>query len=121
MNRRGFTLIEVVIALAVVSLALLALVRTAGLGAEALAHQRETTYAGLVAANVLAETRVRERFPGTGRREGHATMAAREYRWQLVVQPTEEPSIRRLDVHVFPAESPDAAAIVTMTGFAGQR
>ena len=121
MRSDGFTLIEVVIALAVVALALLALVRTAGLGAEALAHQRETTFAGLVAANVLAETRIRERFPGAGRREGRATMAAREYRWELVVQSTEEPSIRRLDVHVYLADAPDSAPITTMTGFAGQR
>jgi len=120
-RRRGFTLIEVVIALAVVALALLALVRTAGLGARALAHERDATLAGLVAANVLAETRINERFPNFGQREGRATMGPNEYRWELVVQPTREPAIRRLDVRVFPTEPYDASPLASMSGFAGQR
>ncbi|HVF35616.1 MAG TPA: type II secretion system minor pseudopilin GspI [Candidatus Saccharimonadia bacterium] len=121
MNRRGFTLIEVVIALAVVALALLALVRTAGLGARALAHERESTLAHFVAANVLAETRIGAGFPGVGRREGRATMGPREFRWELVVQGTQEPAIRRLDVRVFAAGDPEDAPLASMSGFAGQR
>lgn len=121
MSRRGFTLIEVVIALAVVALALLALVRTAGLGARALAHERESTLAHFVAANVLAEVRIAREFPGVGRREGRAAMGMREFRWELVVQGTQEPSIRRLDVRVFDAAGAEDAPIASMSGFAGQR
>lgn len=117
---RGFTLLEVVVALAVIALALLALVRTAGLGAAALAHETDLTFAQWVAANVMSEVRLRERHPALGRRDGVATMGPREFRWELVVQATEEPSIRRLDVRVFrPGTSQDA--VTGMTGFAGQR
>lgn len=121
MKPRGFTLIEVVIALAVVALALLALVRTAGLGARSLAHERESTLAHFVAANVLAEARLSREFPAVGRREGRAPMGMREYRWELVVQGTQEPAIRRLDVRVFADGRDDDAPLASMSGFAGQR
>jgi len=121
MSRRGFTLIEVVIALAIVSLALLALVRTAGLGARAVEHEREATLAHFVAANVLAEARLSEAFPPLGRREGRAAMGPRDYRWELVVQGTQEPAIRRLDVRVFADAAGEPAPLASMSGFAGQR
>ena len=121
---RGFTLLEVVIALAVVAIALLGLVRTAGLGARALSHEREATLANWVAANVLAETRLRERFPPIGRRDGRMDMGPIAFRWLLVVQASEDPAIRRLDVHVFPDHGAIAESdppVASMTGFAGDR
>lgn len=117
-HTRGFTLLEVIVALAVIALALLALVRTAGLGAAALAHETELTLAQFVAANVMSEARLREGAPALGRRDGVATMGPREFKWELVVQATEEPSIRRLDVRVFPAGDPEHA-VTNITGFAG--
>ena len=47
-------------------------------------------------------------------------MGRREWRWEAVVQPTEEPSIRRIDVRVF-AASGDESSLVTLVGFAAQR
>jgi general secretion pathway protein I len=118
--KSGFTLLEVLIALAVIALALVALVRTAGVGADALAHERETTLASYVAANVLADVRLREIFPPTGKREGYQRQGARDWRWELVVQGTSEPALRRLDVRVFHSgEASDP--VFTLVGFAGQR
>lgn len=116
---RGFTLLEVLIALAVVALALTALVRASGLQADALAREREQTFATWVAANVLAQTRLREGFPAVGERSGTQHQADRDWRWRLVVSSTDQPAIRRLTVTVSAAE--DEAPIATLAGFAGQR
>jgi general secretion pathway protein I len=117
---RGFTLLEVVIALAIVSLVLVALVRTAGLGAQALAHERDLTLGNWVAANVLADVRLREGYPAIGQRDGRQRMAGREWRWELTVQGTDEPTIRRLDVRVF-VPGDDEAPLTSLVGFAGPR
>lgn len=120
---RGFTLLEVLIALLLLGLALAALVRLAGLEARAAAQLRERTLAQWVASNALAETRLSDPFPGIGRREGEATLGARRWRWRLEVQSTDEESIRRMDVRVFAAEADrdEDAAAAELTGFATLR
>jgi general secretion pathway protein I len=120
----GFTLLEVLIAILVLALALTALVRLAGLEARASAQLRDTTLAQWVASNAIAETRLQDAFPGVGRREGEATLAGRRWRWQMQVQATYDPSIRRLDVQVFGADPESgvvSAAVTSLTGFAAQR
>jgi general secretion pathway protein I len=118
MNARGFTLLEVLVALLVLALSLTALVRLSALEARALADLRERTLAHWVAANVLEETRLAEAWPATGRRSGSARMGGRDWHWELAVQNTEEPAIRRLDISVRLAEGEGAGA--TLAGFVGQ-
>lgn len=120
----GFTLLEVLIAIMLLALALTALVRLAGLEARASAHLRDATLAQWVAANALAETRLRTAFPGIGRSDGEATLGGQRWRWQLDVNATDEATIRRLDVQVFVAGDEvgeDAASIASLSGFAAQR
>ncbi|MBI2397794.1 MAG: type II secretion system minor pseudopilin GspI [Xanthomonadales bacterium] len=118
---RGFSLVEVLVALAVVAIALVALLAAAGRMARDADHLRELTLADWVAANVLVETRLREPFPRLGRSEGRARMGPREFRWQRVVQNTPEPALRRIDVHVFALDAgSDDAPIHSLVGFAGR-
>jgi general secretion pathway protein I len=114
----GFTLLEVLVALAVVSLALVALVRAAGLSADALARERETTMATWVASNVIADVRLGERFPEIGRSEGVMPMGTGDWYWRLDVQGSDDPAIRRLEVAVF-EDAARARPVTSLTGFAG--
>ena len=120
---QGFTLLEVMIAVLILALALVALVRTTALEASALTQVRESTYAQWVAANVIAEVRLGEGFPEQGRRSGRTEMANRGWRWQLEVSATQEPAIRRLDVSVYVDDAGAQArdeAVARLSGFAWQ-
>lgn len=114
--RRGFTLIEVLIALAVVALALLGLTRTAALEVRDFDALRERTLAGWVAANVLADARVSGALPSTGTSDGRVELGGRAWRWTRDVSATPDPDIRRIDVRVFAGEAKDSVA--TLSGFA---
>ncbi|MET0230694.1 MAG: type II secretion system minor pseudopilin GspI [Rhodanobacteraceae bacterium] len=119
MNRRtrhGFTLIEVLIALAVVALALLGLTRVAALQVHDFDALRERTFAGWVAANVLEETRLGASLPSTGRSDGRVELAARSWRWTRDVSATPDPSVRRVDIRVFEGDAKEPLA--SLSGFA---
>lgn len=115
----GFSLLEVLIALAVLALALFALSRSAAVAVQAAGHREEVLFAGAVAANVLTEIRLAEPTPALGRREGQQRQGRREFYWQATVADTDLPGIRRIDVAVFlDAQRRDSR--VRLSGFAGQ-
>src|SRR5690606_14953363 len=122
MRRRacGFSLLEVLVALAVLALALFALSRTASVTVQVAAHREEALLAGIVAANVLAEIRLADPDPAPGRREGRQRQGGREFYWQAVIGDTDAPGIRRIDVAVAIDPARDDTR-VRLTGFAGRR
>jgi len=117
--QRGFTLLEVLVALVVVALALTALLRAASLGASALDRERQLTLATWVAQNVLASTRLRGGLPAAGRTEGDERQGPFQYRWTLTVSNTDEPGVRRADVQVFGGAA-TGEPVTTLSGFIGE-
>lgn len=118
-RQTGFTLLEVLVALAVVALALAALVGLTGSQISSVERQREHLLAEYVAANVLTELRLREPFPETGVREGRTEMGGRAFRWRLTIGSTPEPAMRRLELSV--ARGDNDAPIASFSAFAGSR
>lgn len=118
-SQRGFSLLEVLVALAVLALALFALSRSAAMAVQASTHREEALLAGLVAANVLAEIRLAEPQPALGRREGQQRQGGREFYWRATVNDSDVPGIRRVDIAVALDPSRDDTR-VRLTGFAGQ-
>lgn len=118
MRTRGFSLLEVLVALAVLALAMTALVGAASREARGLADARERTLAQWVAANALTQARLDRALPAFGLRQGEETLGGRRWRWQLAISATET-GIRRLEVSVAAAEQPQP--VLVLTGFAPVR
>jgi len=99
-SKAGFTLIEVLVALAILAVALGALIRGGSTATANAAHLRDKTFAEWVALNQIAEQQVAPVWPGTGRRTGSSMMANREWQWEQVIEGTEDGDVRRLTVSV---------------------
>lgn len=111
----GFSLVEVLVALAVVAIALVALTRTATMEVRSFDALRERTLAGWVAANVVTEARIAPAPPPVGRSNGRVELGGLDWRWQRDVQATADAAIRRVEVVVFAGESREPSA--RLTGF----
>ena len=114
-RQRGFTLLEVLIALLVLSLSLVALVKLAGLQADHLHHQRESMLGQWVAANAVAELRLNG-LPEIGEHNGQERMAGREWIWRADVESTDLSRLRRIEMRVFTDAAADAP-VAHLTAF----
>ena len=111
----GFTLLECLVALAILAVALTASFRALGASTRAVETLREHTLASWVAYNRLAELRATGTFPAPGVQRGEARQAGQVFIWQETISTTPNSMFRRVDVEVRDAsERPLASA----TGFA---
>jgi len=116
---RGFTLVEVLVALAIVSIALMAALRAAGQGTTAVGELRLRLLAGWVAENRLAEHRARGDWLALGIGRGKERQGGIEFAWREEVVATPNSAFRRVDVFVsVPAE--ESRALARLTGFVVQ-
>jgi len=104
---RGFTLIEVLIALAIVAIGLAAALRASGVGSEAALEHRTRLIALWLAQNVVAERTARGDWPEPGVREQDAELAGHAFILREEVKATPNPRFRRLEVSVSLAHAPD--------------
>ncbi len=100
-TQRAFTLVEVLVALAIVSVALLAALRTAGLGTTHSIEHRARLLAGWVAENRLAEHRANAAWLSTGITRGTQTQSGTVFYWREEVIASPNPAFRQLDIYVF--------------------
>nr|WP_315229335.1 type II secretion system minor pseudopilin GspI [uncultured Albidiferax sp.] len=106
MKNRGFTLIEVLVALAIVSIALIAgLQATQALTTNA-TRQTDVLLAHLCAENQLIAMRLSAQMPNVGDSTQQCEQAGHVYEVRLNVMPTPNPSFRRVDAQVFDGNAP---------------
>jgi len=115
-RRAGFTLIETLVALAIISIALLAALRAAGQGTANLGELRGRMLAGWVAENMLAEHRARGDWLPPGIQKGKEREGGLDFTWRKEVIETPHPAFRRIDVFVYAAPG-ESRALAHFTGF----
>jgi general secretion pathway protein I len=97
---RGFTLVEVLVAVAVLAIAMAAVIGAMARQADNAGYLKQKTLALWVAHNRLAEVQLQPEVPGTGRSDGKVEMGGFEWQWEAVVRATEDPRLRRIDIVV---------------------
>jgi general secretion pathway protein I len=96
----GFTLIEVMVALAVFSLAILALVRLQGAGVRGAGLVDEALVAQMVARNVALDAYSEPQPPTPGRATGVEQNGRSAWRWTRQVSSLGDAGVTRIDVAV---------------------
>lgn len=118
----GFTLIEVLVALAIVAIGMAAVLSALSSSAGTISYLRDKTFAQWVALNKIATLRLSGQQPPTGTTNGDTDYAGRSWHWRQEVVTTEAPGVVRIDVSVRPAEvkgGDDNGWVTTVSGISG--
>ncbi len=113
---RGFTLLEVLVALAVVAIALGAGLRAAGVLTDNAARLADVVAAQWCADNQLTNLRLSRSFPGVGEADFSCEQLGRSYPGKLITRTTPNPSFRRVDAQLSDAEGHPLLTLSTVLG-----
>ncbi len=113
---RGFTLIEVLVALAIVAITLGAGIKAAGSLTFNTARLAEVTAAQWCADNRLTALKLARQFPDIGDGDFSCEQLGRTYAGKLVVRPTPNPNFRRVDARMLDAEGRQIVLLSTILG-----
>jgi general secretion pathway protein I len=119
-HHAGFTLIEVVVAVAVLAVAMGAIISGMARYADNAAWLQEKTLALIVAHNRLTEIELEPAWPETGNSDGDVTLSGVRWRWYVTVSETPDPNVRRIDIRVqAEGREADAAMLSAFKSSAG--
>jgi general secretion pathway protein I len=117
-HQPGFTLIEVMVALAIISLSLLAAAAVMGEMINKSNAMREKTYASWIAQNKIAELRLANVLPEVSATSGEVEYAGSNWYWRAEISETGIENLYRINVTV---SHPDSDSKVrTVTGLIGE-
>ena len=117
-RRRGFTLVEILVALAILAIALTAGMRALAQATDTASALKARTLALWVAQNRLAAAQVAVPWPALGTHEGEAQQAGARLAWREQITATPNPSFRKIEITVADPDVPDYA-LARIAGYIG--
>ncbi len=117
-HQRGFTLLEVLIALAIAALGMTAVFGVVGQSAYDAFYLRERTLANWVAMNVATELRLANTEAEVGETDGGAELAGTDWEWDATISETGVENLFRVDITVARADDPETN-LATLAAFLG--
>ncbi|MEI6858797.1 MAG: type II secretion system minor pseudopilin GspI [Shewanella sp.] len=97
---KGMTLLEVIVALAVFSIAAVSITKSLGDQIANMPILEERTYAQWVADNVMVDARLETSFPDIGKKDGEMKLAGLDWYWRKEVVKTSDDNFRMIRVSV---------------------
>lgn len=116
---RGFTLIEVIVALTIIAVAMAAIISAASATVYNATGLQERTFAHWVAMNKLTELQIMKQWPAPHKTDGSTLMAEHEWFWSMDVTDTADKTVRKVEIAVRANEN-DENSLVNLTGFVGK-
>lgn len=116
---RGFTLIEILVALAILAVALAAGMRSVAQSSDVATILKQRTLALWVAQNRLAEAQLANPWPAMGSREGTAEQARAHFLWRETVSGTPNPAFHKIEITVADPAQVDYA-LARLVGYLAQ-
>lgn len=110
-GERGFTLLEMLVALSIISIAALTLMRLDAYALRSAADLDESSVAGIVAQNRAVELWTDPAPPTIGNSVITVANAGRDWRVEQRVAPTADPGLLRIDLVVRPQSGRGQAAL----------
>lgn len=121
----GFTLLEVLVALAIFALVAASVLTATARSLQIAARLEDKTLAMWIADNRLSEMQLAREPVADGREQGEVAFAGRRWQWQSEVEATSEADMRRVTLWVAPMAQDRSAggvrerAVVSLNGFIG--
>lgn len=113
---RGFTLIEVLVGVAIVAVTLGAGIKAAGALTNNAQRLADVTAAQWCADNQLTGLKLTKQFPSTGDGDFACEQLGRMYRGRLAIRPTPNPNFRRVDAQIFNEAGEPVLSLSTILG-----
>lgn len=114
----GFTLIEVMVALAIAAISLAAATAAVSQMVDGAQSMQERTYASWIAQNRIVELRLANVVPEPDVTTSEVEFAGREWRLETIITETGVENLFRVDVRVSPEVGDELSGVVT--GFIGE-
>jgi general secretion pathway protein I len=117
-RQAGLTLIEVLVALAIIAIALTAIIKSVAENIRGISYLEDKTIAMYVAEQVINEVRV-GLLPLPQTLSEKTEMLGKEWYWQAQETTSSNPRIKKINVKVYrqSPEDDDAATVIDMDGF----
>ena len=116
-SQAGFTLLEVLVAVAVLGIAMAAVIAADARYADSAGYLRDRTMALWVAHNRMTEIELAPVWPDLGDSDDTVEEGTSRWHWRAHVQSTPDEHTRRIDINVYKDGERQATSYATLTSF----